>query len=195
LTYLRAVPLDAAVPKIERVMSPGSIVSAKPVAGGMFRATVPTTVRFTPKPTDPDPLEHVVVLELDVRGGRLICTSCTVEADPKGPPVTADALRRIPVGHYIRQAANSDDFLVMEVDPADRATMRPFARPAPDFAAGGMSDEVLREVARVYHWALVTGEPPLGVLEREYGVPRGKASRWIATARRRGLIKDDDDGR
>jgi hypothetical protein len=53
-----------------------------------------------------------------------------------------------------------------------------------------MTDDVLRYLARLYHWYLAVGEPPLGLLERDYGIPRGKASRWIATARRRGYVKD-----
>lgn len=57
-----------------------------------------------------------------------------------------------------------------------------------------MTDDVLKDVARLYYWCLVNGEPPLGVLERDFGIPRGKASRWIATARRRGYVKDSDDG-
>jgi hypothetical protein len=166
--------------------------SRKPLAGGTFIATVPTTVKITPQSTDPDPLEHIVQLELDVRDDRLVCTRCEVLASPDGPPVTTDNLRRIPIGSYLRLVVHEDWFLVMEVDPAD-SSAHPFIPPADDFAAGGMSDDVLREVARLYHWALATGDPPLGLLH-EYGIPHGKASRWIATARRRGLIKVGDDG-
>lgn len=191
LTYVLDVPLDSPVPTFVYQSTLAEQHKPKPVGGGMFRAKVPGELTVRPAPDDPEPLEHEVVMQLDVIDDRLVCTSCEIKMIAGGPGVTADALRRIPVGRYLRAA----DVAVVEVDPADKRKVRTFVRPPRDFAARGMSDEVLRDVARLYHWALATGDAPLGLLEREYGVPRGRASRWIATARRRGYVKDEPDGR
>lgn len=188
LTYVPDVPLDPTVPRAE--YRPESFTKMKPVGGGQFRAAVPGTLTLEPAPDDAEPLEYTVVMSLDVVDGRLACTSCTLQMKPGGPPVTAEALRRIPVGRYLREAADSG-LTVWEVDAADPRMTHVFEPPPRDFAEGGMTDDVLREVARLYHWALATGDAPLGLLEREYGIPRGKASRWISVARRRGFVKDD----
>lgn len=191
LTYCPAVPLDPAVPRYR--FEPPSLESfarKKAVGGGMFRAAVPTTVRVQPSADDLEPMDHEVVMDLDVVDGRLVCTRLEVLMAEGGPSVTAEALRRVPVGRYLREAVASE-LLVFEVDPEDERKTHSFNWPPRDFAAGGMTDDVLQEVARLYHWALATGDAPLGLLEREYGVSRGKASRWISVARRRGYVKDD----
>jgi hypothetical protein len=184
--------LDAAVPNYSRPEPPPD-AEMKPIAGGMFAAWVPTSVTVDAGPGDSDPLEHRVIMDVDVVDGRLVCTRCVVESTIASPSVTAEALRRVPIARYLREAA-ANTYLVLEIDPGGQGT-RAFVAPPKDFADKGMSEDVLRQVARIYQWAKATGDAPLGMLERDYGVARAKASRWIATARRRGLIADDDDGR
>lgn len=162
---------------------------------------VPGELRVTPAIGDPDQLDHEVVLRLDVLEDRLVCTSCEINMLDGGPPVNADALRRVPVARYLREAVTaglavkevvqSDDEHegVRIVGINDLPQTQTFVPPPRDFAEGGMSDEVLQQVARLYHWSLITGDAPLGILERDYNIPYGKASRWIATARRRGYVK------
>ncbi|WP_232667899.1 hypothetical protein [Pseudonocardia sp. TRM90224] len=182
--------LDPQVPRYHFMPeSLQAFAQQKAVGGGMFRAAVPTKVRVEPSPDDLEPIEHTVVMHLDVVEGRLVCTRLDVEMVQGGPSVTAEVLRRIPVGRFLREAAASG-LTVFEVDVEKEGQTHPFVAPPPDFAEAGMTDDVLREVARLYHWALATGDAPLGLLEREYGVPRGKASRWISVARRRGYVKD-----
>lgn len=194
MTYLRCVPLDQPVVAIRfKPWSNASFTNAKEVGGGMFRAIVPATVTLEPTADDREPLDHTVVMDLDVIDSRLACTRCEISRRDNGPVVTSEAIRRVPVGRYLR-AAMASGFVVKEVDPDDPDRLRDFVNPRRDFASAGMTDDVLKEVARLYYWCLVHGEPPLGVLERDYGIPRGKASRWIATARRRGYVKDEPDG-
>jgi hypothetical protein len=149
---------------------------------------VPGTLTVRPTPDDPEPLDVVVVMDLDVIDRRLACTRLTLQTkDDQQAPLTAEVLRRIPVSRYLQMAA-ANGLTVVEVGSDGRST-HPFDPPPRGFAAAGMTDEVLREVARLYNWALATGDAPLGLLERDYGIPRGRGSRWIATARRRGYIR------
>lgn len=56
-----------------------------------------------------------------------------------------------------------------------------------------MSDELYEEVARVY---LATEDgKPTAMIEKWFGVPRSTACRWIATARRRGLLEPTIPGK
>jgi hypothetical protein len=161
------------------------------VGDGSLRAAVPGTLTITPSPDDAEPLDIVVVMDVDVIDRRLSCASMKLRTkDDQPAPLTAEVLRRIPVGRYLQMAAKG--LAVVEVGPDGRST-HPFVPPPRDFAEAGMTDQVLREVARLYNWALATGDAPLGLLERDYGIPRGRASRWIATARRRGYIKESAD--
>jgi hypothetical protein len=42
--------------------------------------------------------------------------------------------------------------------------------------------------------AVALGAKPYGVLQRDWNLPRAKTSRWIATARRRGILEPIDTG-
>jgi hypothetical protein len=187
------VLLDPPVPRaVYRPAELRSLAQGKPVGDGSLRAVVPGTLTITPRPDDPEPLDVVVVMELDVIDRRLACVGMKLRTkDDRPAPLTAEMLRRIPIGRYLQMAV-ATGLTVLEVSP-DGGSAYPFVPPPPDFAAAGMTDAVLREVARLYNWALATGDAPLGLLERHYGIPRGRASRWIATARRRGYIKDTAD--
>jgi hypothetical protein len=183
------VLLDPPVPRALYTPEAISLVHGKPVGDGSFRAAVPGTLTITPSADDPEPLDVVVVMDVDVIDRKLACASMRLQTKDKQPaPLTAEVLRRIPVSRYLQMAA-ATGLTVLEVS-SDGASTHPFIPPPHDFAKAGLTDEVLREVARLYNWALATGDAPLGLLERDYGIPRGRASRWIATARRRGYIKD-----
>lgn len=115
-----------------------------------------------------------VTVEVTLVRGRLQCRALRIEAESDINPVTTEALRGIPVGEFVRLAA---DQLCLGDEEAQNL-------PDKGFAVHGMTDQALRDVANVYTWCVRTGRKPLGVLEREYGVPRAKASRWIDRARR-----------
>lgn len=119
----------------------------------------------------PDGSEFVVWVQPGLVDGRLRCVSLIVEPRDSGH-ITTEALREIAIGDLVREAAARQS-VASEPD-----------LPAADFAAGGMSPAVLQGVAAVYRWAAETGRAPLGVLFRDYGIQRGKASRWVKRARR-----------
>lgn len=166
-----------------------------PLFGGRLRAAVPAELVVEPSSSDPEPIDYTVTMTLDVIGDRLQCVDLCVHRRENGPAVTTEGIRRIPVATYVRGAAIDLGVVLeavsLEADP-DQVELVGWEPPPADFAAEGMTDEALRQVSRVYQWAMATGDRPYGVLERGYGLPRAKASRWIATARRRGLLGSDE---
>jgi hypothetical protein len=53
---------------------------------------------------------------------------------------------------------------------------------------GPLRDDDLREIAAVYRAALAAGEPPTRTVAARFGVARSTAGRWVAEARRRGVL-------
>lgn len=156
-------------------------------------ASVPATVTFTPDEADSDPLDFAVRMEIDIVDGRLSCVSLTTERLAEGPPITSEGLRRVPVAEYVMGAARYGREILLERIPDSGGTYRlaEFKPPPPDFARDGMTDDALEQVARLYAWAQATGRKATGVLLKDYGMPRPTATRWIQTARRRGILRDD----
>ncbi len=166
--------------------------------GGRVRANVPATATAMPTRNDPEPLDFAVVMELDVVDGRLACISLTAERlDEDGPPITSEALRRIPVAEYAATAALSGFGILMERVPQGDGDFLevPFQYPDPSFARGGMTDDALEQVARVYAMAQASGQKATGILLNDYGMPRPTATRWLQTARRRGILREDHQER
>ncbi|WP_344689535.1 hypothetical protein [Blastococcus jejuensis] len=148
---------------------------------------------FTPDEADSDPLDFAVKMEIDIVEGRLSCVSLTAERLPDGPPITSEGLRRVPVAEYVMLAARYGREILLERIPRSDGTYRlaEFKSPPANFAKDGMTDEALEQVARLYAWAQATGRKATGVLLNDYGMPRPTATRWIQTARRRGILRDD----
>ncbi|MDP9459585.1 MAG: hypothetical protein M3Q22_04780 [Actinomycetota bacterium] len=161
--------------------------------GGRMLANVPATATFIPSGDDADPLDFVVKVGIDILDGRLTCVSLTAERLPGGPPITSEGLRRVPVAEYVMGAARYGREILLERIPEADGTYRlaEFEPPPRDFAEGGMTDEALEQVARLYAWAQATGRKATGILLNDYGMPRPTATRWIQTARRRGILRED----
>jgi hypothetical protein len=161
--------------------------------GGRFIAYAPVQATVTPTPEDRDPLDFRVVLTADIVDGRLACTSLTAERlDDTSPPITGDGLRRVPVADYVEQVGLRGGALRECVRLNDRMIQLVDFRPPPrDFAEAGMTDETLEQISRIYAAAQATGRKPSGVLLAEYGMPRATSSRWLAVARRRGILVED----
>ena len=158
--------------------------------GGRLQANVPATVRITPSPDDSDPLECRIDMTLDIVDGRLACTSLTVaRLDDGSPVISGELIRRIPVATYVRQAALNLRFVLLERVDGRLREVGPM--PPPDFAKKGMTDEALEQVARLYALVQVSGGKPSGVLLADYGMPRATSSRWLAAARRRGILSEE----
>jgi hypothetical protein len=180
------------------VTKPTAGPDLRPIWGGALVAAVPATVRVTPAENDPDPLDYDLDLTLDVIAGRMQCIRLEIHQRPGGPPVTSDNIRRIPVGEMVAFATITGGLVRERIpvpgDPDAIVTPGRFEYPPESdiTAAGGMTEKALEQAARIYRMASASGDRPYGVLERRYGLPRAKAARWIATARRRGILGDED---
>jgi hypothetical protein len=184
------------------ITTPWGTVRDRPLFGGRMRAAAPVVLTVQPGSEDREPLDYDLEVTLDVVAGRMQCTDLRVMRRPGGPPVTSENLRRIPVA-YIVGFASQNAGVVSEIEPdpdsPDGYREIAYQPPPKDFADRGMTTEALEHAARVYRWAVALGDKPYGVLQRDFGLPRAKAARWIATARRRGILepitdKDDADG-
>jgi hypothetical protein len=170
---------------------------------------VPWTVQWPDKSTGP----WTVTLRWRADRDRVECIGLDVQAmDPtSSETVTATLMRALPVARLIAQArqeryeeaggsvmeavAAGEDLdvgsgLIEQIE--DEATpWRPprAGRPVdltPDFYA---------QVADVYSLALLSGTAPLRAVERQWTTSRPTASRWVAAARKLGLLPETQKGR
>ena len=187
LTRCSVKELTAPVPNFLVAVEPGQ---GWTLYGGRLQANVPAEVTLTPAPDDADPLPCRIRMTVDVVDGRLACTSLAAERlDDSSPAITGELLRRIPVATYVRLAALEMRHVVME--RVDGKLREVGDLPPADFTRGGMTDESLETFARLYALVQISGGKPSGVLLSDYGMPRATSSRWLATARRRGILVED----
>lgn len=139
----------------------------------------------------------VLVVDVVVEDGRPVAESVAVRRHPGGPSVTAESLRRIALGRYLRASAavaamsgsqNADGSITLE--PVDASVDADALVDADRRAAGrGRRREItaahLIEVARVYQ----AGQPrPTTAVAEAWNVSVPTASRWVREARRRGHL-------
>jgi Family of unknown function (DUF6214) len=143
-------------------------------------------------------LEQAEPYSLDLHvvydGGRFVVDQLTVTRRPGGPPITTEGLREIPIAAMVRTGIENG---LMRVGPREYdgrtsswklTKAEPIALSERAQAGGGPSDDDLRAVADVYHIAYAVGEPPTKTVMERLGLSRSTASRWIALARKRGLL-------
>jgi hypothetical protein len=145
-----------------------------------------------------------VVLDVETQDdGSSRCLSVQVEAppvegsdqpfDPVSPGVTTDALRKIPVARFIREARKSR-LLVMS--PEGVSDLSEVAGPEDTYGVGKRSikrgkpltDQHLEAVAEQYRAAVKAGRPPTETIRKLAGVGRPTAAKWIRAARDRGFL-------
>ncbi|MBT2452845.1 hypothetical protein J7F03_38605 [Streptomyces sp. ISL-43] len=96
---------------------------------------------------------------------------------PDDAPVTPTLIRRLPLDKLLKVAAEARvDELGQALAPT--AAGRPY---------GGGQDHT-RKVAEVYDWAVGHGVPPRRAIAARWARSEATAGRWIAEARRMGLI-------
>jgi hypothetical protein len=166
--------------------------------------TVPRTFTATGRHQD-----FTIELEVEVDDrGRPHCRRLAVSATGDGSDVTGDTLRRLPVAKLVGEAT-TEAALSQKTprvkDPRgvtlDSCTAGPLTSNERSdfygrFAQGArrphrgspVTDENLRQVADLYRAALERGDPPTKTIGLELHIGRSTAARWVAEARKRGLL-------
>lgn len=159
--------------------------------GGRLLVFSPATVTVTPKPGESDPLEVRVTMKLEVVDGRLSCTQLCAEPMPGGAPITSESFRGIAVARLVAGAAENAGLVVEPNKNGNYNVLGGgFNWPPADFAKDGATDEALDHLARMYAFCMASGLNPNSEILRRYNIPKSTTTRWIATARRRGILVD-----
>lgn len=180
----------------ESLSHQGGPREAPPVRFGPY--TVPAAVAWVLDPIGKSPS---VRAEFEMRRGRPVCLSLSVNAVEGGRSVTTADLATLP--GLDRKALDAFKALATEVH-ADEAWQegRNLERTSevlhPDTREVGKSlrsesDEELRRIAEVYR-ANVTSAP-LEAVEAEFGISRRTASRRVQSARERGFLPETTQGK
>jgi hypothetical protein len=129
-------------------------------------------------------------LDLTVVDGEAVCAAARFVQRDGGPPITPRAIRRVPLAQYVRAAAGA-----AAVSATDLTHIGHDDETGAAFIAirGGYrhlyTDQFLREVAKVYREALAAGSAaPRKAVQEWQGVSTQTAARWIAEARKRGIL-------
>src|ERR1700683_3244660 len=136
---------------------------------------------------------YLYEIEVVVIDGQARCDELRVLRRPAGPPVTSEALRRVPLATYLMLSAslftyhaqldeNGDVVFMQSTGSGDEAALVRAARPQTK-----ATDTHLREVARIY---MESGKKPTLAVQRAYGVSRATAARWVRAARDKKFITD-----
>jgi hypothetical protein len=129
-----------------------------------------------------------VALDAELVDGRYECTRLEVSEREDGPPITSNALRTLPVGRLMREAAQIS--ARVRVGASTRrattggATLRDGVlrrRPADE-------DEELLTVALAYRLAHACGEPPTNAVAEQLGIARSTATKKVMAARAAGYL-------
>jgi hypothetical protein len=141
-------------------------------------------------------IEAVIALDADAE--RYVCQEFWMRQREGGPPVTGEAIRAVPIQQLVKTAirlAHLEKKGPADADGVVPSGLVPGAKPPEGLAKQGPTDEVLRWVAQTYNLAEVINEPPTKTVQDQLGISRATAGRWVAEARKRGLISPlDEDG-
>jgi hypothetical protein len=111
-----------------------------------------------------------------VEGDSYIVNEVRCTRRRRGPEVSGEVIRAIPVAGILRNGALQANKILV---PRASST---------DYRALGPVDESLRAVALVYRMARLVRDDPTQAVSAALGLPRPTASRWVQTARSRGFL-------
>lgn len=143
---------------------------------------------------DDPALPGVVSIEIRMDGRAPTCHSFSVQQREGGEPITAEAIRRIPLAGIVRHSVEWALYEVRDEKPG-KAVYVPVSTPA-QIEAGyratasqkPYTEERIRQVADLYHEALRDGKPPTKYVEQSLHASRSTTARLVREARKRGLI-------
>lgn len=169
----------------------------------------PSSVRWPDRSTGP----WIVTLTWREAGDRAECVGLDIQSVDRetSTPITATLMRSVPIAHLIAEARRErymdaggelveDAALAEELDIGPHlldqleAASRPWGEPRRGRPVD-LNEDFYREVATAYSDAVLAGMPPLQAVEKRWTTSRPTASRWVAAARRLGLLPPTKRGR
>ena len=139
-------------------------------------------------------------MHVEVIDGRPECVELRCRPRPGGPPVSGEALRKIPLRRYLRHSTVRYSLRVQQVEGRELvhalgdddapllAHLYEDSQKRPTYP---MTDEHLREVVEAY---VSGGSKGVVAVRRRFPVSRATASRWVKAARERGLFDEVEGG-
>lgn len=146
---------------------------------------------------DGDPTVCVdLEMGIELKDRRFVCTDLRIKKRSDGPAITGELLREVRVHEILRDLVQ---LTVMRINH-DRCEgekvfvdLADHMRPPEGTGKRGADDETLRWVAQAYEVAYALNEPPTKSVQTALGVSRATAGRWVAEARRRGMLHAGED--
>lgn len=161
---------------------------------------VPFPINVSSLPDADIPFDVDLTLGADERG-RIVCERFEARRRPDGPPVTNERLRDVPIQRWTRKAVGIVAMRLAENDDGDLVLRSSSEQPAPgpkesapawrgktrvSPPSTAVTDETLREVARVYRNAK---RAPTNAVYEHFPISRSTAGRHVQMARERGFLK------
>ena len=134
-------------------------------------------------------LPYLVRLEIVLsKQKKLEVEKMTAEKLPRGPSVTSEGIRKLPVAQMVRDAALKR---LLQVDGQGKRSARLSPAqlpPAEVVAEGGTSDNALEWIALVYRLAHACGMGPTKAVMDAFDLSRATAGRRVDAARNAGYL-------
>ena len=143
---------------------------------------------------DDPALPGIVSIEIRMNGRAPTCQSFRVQQRDSGEPITAEAIRQIPLAGIVRHSVEWALYEVRDEKPGKallvkvstqkqiEAGYKATARQKP------YTEERIRQVADLYNEALRDGKPPTKYVEQSLPASRSTTARLVREARDRKLI-------
>lgn len=180
------------------------IVVSAPTGGGVLYLVnegigVPVPINIASTAEADVPYDIELTLNIDEHG-VVVCERIEARRRPNGAAITNEGLRSVPIRQWTDRAV-AEVSLHAEVEDDGRLHLRsssdrpdpgqdavaPAKRGAPRSpAANRITDEYLREVARIYRSAT---RAPTNAVHEQMNVSRSHAGRLVSLARERGFLK------
>lgn len=135
---------------------------------------------------DSDGYSYSLEVDFDPGTAKPVCRSLHVSSTEDGPPVEQDALR-VPISSWIALDSTS---LLQPDDDDEFPTWNEYVMPPADRFKSDPDYGDLDAFCDLWTWLRLRGEPAGAVIAAKYGVKPPTTSRWIARARKLGLLDE-----
>lgn len=155
--------------------------------GGRWAVDLPVDVSFSYGAYERR-WSYELSFDLDPEAGKPICTSLTASQIEGCAPVETDSLR-VPVSHWLQIG----DPLIhrLGVDDEGNSAVTPWDRPHTDDFSRAPDDDLLDRFCDVWTYYHLRGKAPGKHIQMLYNVTPPTTTRWITTARRKGILSDE----